>query len=317
MDEPVCYVYGDWKPVSEATVHLFDSGLMYGDTVTETLRTVSGVPYEVAPHVARLERSLRIARIEVDNDVDLPFMIEECARRNRAAFPDPEELLIKVDVTRGVFEYYRDADVAYADFNLLLHAIRLPFHQFAAKYETGMAAAYPVTRQIPSQSLNSRLKHRSRIYQAIAEREAKDVDPHAAALLLDVDGRVAEGTGWNVFVIRDGQALTPSLDNCLQGVSRGIAIELLGGLGVPVTETSVWPYDVETADEMFATATSFCALPITRVHGRTVGNERCGPVTRALLEAWSSRAGLDIVEHARGVAAARGTRSSMPSPQVR
>lgn len=317
MEEPVCYVSGDWKPVSEATVHLFDSGLMYGDTVTETLRTFDGLPYEVDAHVARLNRSLRIARIEVDKDVDVPALIDECARLNRAAFPHPEELLLKVDVTRGIFEYYRDPDVAYADFNVLLHAIRLPFHGFAAKYDTGMAIAYPLTRQIPSQSLNSRLKHRSRIYQAIAEREAREVDPQAAALLLDVDGRVAEGTGWNLFVIRDGQALTPSLDNCLEGVSRGVAIELLRELGVQVEETSLWPYDVEMADELFATATSFCALPITRVHGRALGNGGCGPITRALLEAWSSRAGLDIVEQARVSAASRVATFNTQSSQAR
>jgi branched-chain amino acid aminotransferase len=317
MEEPVCYVSGEWKPVSEATVHLFDSGLMFGETVTETLRTFDGRPYEVEAHVARLKRSLRIARIEVDTDVDVAALIDECIRLNRGAFPHPEELLIKVDITRGVFEYYRDPDVAYADFNVLLHAIRLPFHRFADSYDSGMAIAYPVTRQIPSQSLNSRLKHRSRMYQAIAEREARDVDPQAAALLLDVSGRVAEGTGWNVFVVRNGRAVTPSLDNCLEGVSRGVAIELLRELGVPLEEGSLWPYDVELADELFATATSFCALPITRVHGRTIGGGGCGPITRAVLEAWSSRVGLDIVEQAHALAASRVAALNKESSETR
>jgi branched-chain amino acid aminotransferase len=304
MQEAECYVSGEWRPVSEATVHLFDSGLMYGDTVTETLRTFDGKPYEVEAHLKRLRQSLRIARIELDGSLDVAALIGECARRNRPAFA-PGELLVKVDVTRGVFEYYREPDVAYPDFNLLLHAIRLPFYKFAALYANGMAVAYPLIRQVPSQSLSNRLKHRSRIHQAIAEREARDFDPDAAALLLDVDGRVAEGTGWNVFVVADGRVRTPSLDNCLAGVSRAVAIGLLRELRVPVDETSVWPDELKTADEVFATATSFCALPITRANGRTVGEGRCGPITNALLAAWSKQIGRDIVEQARELAAAQ------------
>jgi branched-chain amino acid aminotransferase len=304
MQEPEFFVYGEWRPASEATVHLFDSGLMYGDTVTETIRTFEGIPYQVEAHLDRLERSLRIARIEPDSSVDVPALIDECATRNRRAFT-PGECLIKVDITRGIFEYYREPAVTYPDFNVLLHAIRLPFHKFAPLYEAGMAVAYPLVRQIPSQSLSNRLKHRSRIYQAIAEREARDVDPAAAALLLDVDGRVAEGTGWNVFVVAGGRVRTPSLDNCLAGVSRAIALRLLGELGIPVEETSVWPDELETADEVFATATSFCALPITRTNGRTVGRGCSGPITRALLAAWSAEVGIDVVEQARELAAAR------------
>jgi len=297
--EPIFYVGGEWKPASQSTVHIFDSGLMYGDTITETLRTFRGSPYEVDKHLARLHQSLRLARIELPPDADMPGLIEEIVWRNRDVFPPDDELLIKVDVTRGVFGYYREPDVSYLDYNILLHVLRLPFWKFAAQYERGISVVYPVVRQMPPQTLDPRIKHRSRLYQALAEREAADIEPGAAALLLDIEGRVAEGTGWNVFVVKDGRLFTPSTESCLAGVSRAVVLELCEALGLNVSECSLWPYDLATADEAFATATSYCMLPITRVQCRAVGDGRRGPVTDRLLAAWGARAGTDVVGQAR------------------
>lgn len=297
--EPIFYMGGEWKPASQATVHIFDSGLMYGDTITETIRTFHRSPHEVDKHVARLYQSLRLARIELPPEADVPALIEEIVWRNRDVFPPDDELLIKVDVTRGIFGYYREPDVSYPDYNILLHVLRLPFWKFAAQYERGMSVVYPVVRQMSPQTLDPRIKHRSRFYQSLAEREAADIEPGAAALLLDLEGRVAEGTGWNVFVVKDSRLFTPSTESCLAGVSRAIVLELCEALGLEVSECSLWPYDLATADEVFATATSYCMLPITRVQCRAVGDGRCGLLTSRLLAAWSERVGSDIIEQAR------------------
>lgn len=303
-DEPIFYVNGRWTSASQSTVHIFDSGLMYGDTITETLRTFRRIPYEVDRHLKRLYQSLRLARIELPDTVAVPEMIAEIVARNRDAFEPDDELLIKVDVTRGVFGYYREPDVHYDDSHLMLHVLRLPFWKFAAQYDRGISVVYPLIRQIPAQTLDPRIKHRSRLYQSLAEREAADREPGAAALLLDTQGRVAEGTGWNVFAVKGGGVLTPSTDNCLEGVSREIVLELCDQLRIEVREGNVWPYDLATANEVFATATSYCMLPITRVQGLTVGDGAQGPVTSVLLSAWSERVGVDIQEQARRKAAA-------------
>jgi branched-chain amino acid aminotransferase len=303
--EPVFYVSDNWVPASQAVVHIFDSGLMYGDCVTETLRTFERRPYEVERHLARMKRSLRLTRIELDPSLDLATLIDEMVARNRNAFEPDDELLLKVDVTRGVFGYYRNPGEQHRDWNLLLHVIRLPFHRFARQYDTGLAVAYPQTRQVPSQSLDSRIKHRSRLFQAISEREAGDVDPGAAALLLDTEGRLSEGTGWNLFLAREGRLFTPSSANCLEGISRSIVIELCAELGMQCVETDLWPYDLATADEAFASATSYCMLPITRVQKRPVASGRCGPITARLLAAWSARIGTDIAAQARSRAEAQ------------
>ncbi len=301
--EAVFYVSGNWVPASSAFVHVFDSGLMYGDTVTETLRTFKRRPYEVEKHIARLRSSLRLARIDLDPQLELRELIEELVERNRNVFDPDDELLLKVDVTRGVFAYYREPGENYSDFNLIMHVIRLPFYRFAGNYDDGIAVSFPLTRQMSPQSLDPRIKHRSRIFQAIAEREANDIDPGSVALLLDTDGRLAEGTGWNLFLAREGRLLTPSSDNCLEGVSRAVIIELCSELGIECFEKSLWPFDLMIADEAFATATSYCIQPITRAQGRQIGIGRPGPLTGRLLAAWSARTGVNIADQARTRAA--------------
>ena len=101
--EPLCYVEGGWVPASEAKVSLFDSGLMYGETITETLRTFRRKPYEVGRHLARFADSCRIARIVVDPAIDLAALLGELTERNAGAFDPEDELLLKLDVTRGIF----------------------------------------------------------------------------------------------------------------------------------------------------------------------------------------------------------------------
>jgi branched-chain amino acid aminotransferase len=299
MTEPLCYVHGAWVPASEAKISLFDSGLMYGETITETLRTFRRRPYEVERHLARFAESCRAARIAVDPAIDLAALLAELAERNAGAFDAEDELLLKLDVTRGIFGYYREPGRTYDDFTLLLHPIRLPFHRFAASYETGMSVVYPHVRQQSSQTLDARVKHRSRLYQAIAELEAADMEAGAAPLLLDIDGRLAEGTGWNVFLVRDGVLSTPTTENSLAGISRAVVMDLARDLGLEVREQSLWPHDLTIADEAFATATSYCLRPITRAQFRDIGGGRPGPVTRRLLAAWSERVGLDIQAQAK------------------
>ncbi len=305
--EPLSYINGEWVPAGQAKISIFDSGLMCGETITETLRTFNRRPYEIQRHLARFGDSCRIARISVDPAIDLTALLNELADRNADAFDPADELLLKLDATRGIFGYYREPGQSYDDFSLLLHPIRLPFFRFASTYETGVSVVYPTVRHPSPQTLDLRVKHRSRLYQAIAELEAADIERDAKALLLALDGRLAEGTGWNLFVVRDGILRTPTTEVALAGISRAIIVDLAAGLGLTVREEDLWPYDLATADEAFATATSYCIQPITRAHGRGVGDGKPGPIFRQLLEAWSSRVGTDIAAQARRLALSAAT----------
>jgi branched-chain amino acid aminotransferase len=116
--------------------------------------------------------------------------------------------------------------------------------------------------------------------------------------MLDADGNLTEGTGTNLFVVREGRIMTPDASNVLEGLSRGTVLDLARECGFEVVERSLQPYDLFSAEEAFLTSTSFCLLPITRFNGVTVCGGTPGPVARKLLTAWSEQVGVDIVEQA-------------------
>ena len=116
------------------------------------------------------------------------------------------------------------------------------------------------------------------------------------ALLLDDDGFITEGTGDNVFLVKNGVIYTPEGRNILRGISRQYVIdELAPQLSMKVVEKNLEPYDLYTADESFVTGTPFCILPVAALNGAPIGKGNFpGPVFSALLEQWGKNTGVNI-----------------------
>jgi branched-chain amino acid aminotransferase len=166
---------------------------------------------------------------------------------------------------------------------------------WARFYTEGCHAVTAMSRIIPSQSLDARIKNRSRMAYTLAEMEVKLVDPNAQGVILDIDGNVAENKGGNIFCVQDGILKTPTTGNCLSGISRETVLELAAELKIPTEETLLQPYDLYTAEELFFTSTPYCIMPATKFNGLPVGDGTVGPVTKRLLAAWSEQVGIDIV----------------------
>ena len=116
-------------------------------------------------------------------------------------------------------------------------------------------------------------------------------------MLLDTRGFIAEGSGSNIFIVRDGEVLTPHPQYVLAGVSRDITIRLCEKLGIPCRETDIAPYDATTCDEAFLTSTSLCICPIGSFTGQPLGHADVpGPITQRLIDAFSEEVGMDYVE---------------------
>jgi branched-chain amino acid aminotransferase len=127
--------------------------------------------------------------------------------------------------------------------------------------------------------------------------------------MLDPDGFVAEGSGVNFFMVKDGRLLTPEGRNVLRGISREyVMTELAPQLGIECVEANLDRYDVVNADEAFMTGTPFCLLPVTSLDHDAIGDGKPGRVTAALLEAWSGNVGVDIVGQIRSWDEARPDR---------
>jgi branched-chain amino acid aminotransferase len=147
--------------------------------------------------------------------------------------------------------------------------------------DRGVAAHVVSLRRIPSECLDARVKSCNYINNVLAALEAKHAGADTA-IMLDIQGHVAEGYGSNVFCVRGGVVMTPGLGNILEGITRETVLELCAAEGIPSREGLLTTYDLVTADEVFETATLAEITPIVSIDGRPVGDGRVGPVTRAL-----------------------------------
>ncbi len=135
----------------------------------------------------------------------------------------------------------------------------------------------------------------------LADREVKAQNPDAWAVLLDVNGNLAEGQGSNIFLVRDGRLTTPRERFVLPGVSRQAVIDLAAPLGIGCAEADLDLYDAYTADECFLTSTSLCICGVRSLNGRSFAAGKVpGPVTAKLTEAYKELVGCDFVaQHLR------------------
>jgi len=301
----VVYVNGKFVPEAEACVSIFDSALMFGDMAFEFTRTFAHKPFRLRQHLERLYASMRVLRIDSGMTVEqMEQATEEVLRRTLPDLGPDLDVQILHEASRGILSFYdRVFEPARAGQpTVIIGAYPLDVHQgrMADAYNTGIKAVIPQQRAIPSRMLDPKLKTRSRQHYMIANLQAQDTDPHAWALLVDEHGCLAEGTGANVFIVKDGALLTPEPRNILRGVSRGMVIDLAAKLGIPCRECDLEPYDMHQADEAFFTSTPFCLLSVSHLNGQPIGEGRPGPVARRLLDAWGREVGVDIVQQAEG-----------------
>ncbi len=286
---------GEYVDRDEARIPMTDRGFRLGDVVFDTERTFGGAVFRLRDHIERLYRSMKYVRIDPGMSMDeverLTLSVVDRNEPARAAAND--DYMITQIVTGGSG---RRGDSA-PRVSIWIDPLGSP--RWAPAYDGGAHAVIPKTRAYPSDSLDPKVKHYSRLNFVLAEMEAADVDPDALPVLLDADGKLSEGTGANFFVAANGVLRTPRDDSTLQGVSRMTVMEIADTLGIPAIEDDLQPYDLYTADEAFFCSTPYCILPVGRIDNRRIGRETPGPLTTQLLAAWSERVGLDIVDQLR------------------
>ena len=175
-----------------------------------------------------------------------------------------------------------------------VHTFPLPFELWADKMRTGVHLVTPSIRHVPPQCYDPAIKNRSRFHYYLADQEARLTDPHASALLLDLEGNVTETSTANFLMIEQGTIVSPTTRNILPGISRATAVELAGRLGLRFAERDFDVATAQRADEALVASTPYCVMPVTRLNGTPVGDGRPGPTFRRLLAAWSQEAGLDV-----------------------
>ena len=299
MPEPLAYLNGRISPISQAALHVFDLGVAMGATVTEMTRTFRMEPFRLEEHLARLFRSIRYIGIAMDHTPDsLADLARELVDHNGRLIPPGHDLGVTIFVTAGTSLTYTglvDGDDHHKP-SVCLHTFPLPYELYAPRLTRGLHLVTPATRQLPADCLDPRIKCRSRLHWYLADQQAREVDPHAQALLLDQRGSVTETSTSNVVAVFGRRIVTPRESTALAGISLQAVRELARGLDYEWSEADLTPFDLLNADECLATSTPTCLLPVTRINGRPVGAGVPGETFARLLSAWSDAVGVDIAE---------------------
>jgi branched-chain amino acid aminotransferase len=289
---------GELVAESRALISHRDRGFRWGDSAFDTMRTFHHHLFLLDEHLDRLERSLRY--IGIDSHLsrsELAARTTNLVRENARLLSPEDDYWVTIRVSAGVDPPTRGPSVPGPP-AVVIHCDPLPFFSFKHLYNEGVVLITPSIRRTPPECLDPRAKLGNYLNHKLANLEAHGVSEAARPLLLDIEGNIAESSGANFFIVRNGEILTPPQEHVLPGISRKVTIDLARNLGIPVTEQRLTLFDAYTADEAFLTATSFCLIPVARVN-RWAPRTVAGPIVARLTRQWSDLVGLDIVAQAQ------------------
>lgn len=276
------WIDGHLSRVGEARVPVLDHGFLYGDSVYEAVRTYGGRPFLLDEHLARLGHSAR--GLHIPMPADIPRAVAEVL-----AADDAGERLLRIIVTRGIgpLSYAIQPDQKPT---LVILSLAAPVYP-ERLYDEGMRLAVVGIRRNPYNSLDPALKTSNLLNLRLAFMEARERGADDA-ILLNHEGDVAECSGSNLFLVRDGRLATPpTAAGILQGITRGFVLDVAREAGVETRERRISRAELADADEMFITSTTRSIMPATVVDDRPVGTGKPGPVTRLLMRRFEEKVG--------------------------
>ena len=274
------YFNGRWIPSNELALPLDDAGIVWGAMVVDRLRTFSGIPFQLASHIERFQRSCSLARIPLlASSTDLVNIVSEVIERN---FSDTE-LSIALLATPGSTTSHSGPGT------LIVQAMPIDMSQYRSLFQDG-ARLKTVAAGL---GVNPHIKHRSRLPWWIASQGIAIDDPDVGALFVDpMTATVLETTTSNIAAVIDGAVYAPPSDRTLPGVSLAVVRDLCTGMSVRYFERVMSVSDVQRASEVLLTNTTYCLAGVSWLDGATMPFP--GPVLNRLICAFSELVGMDI-----------------------
>ena len=271
------YIDGVLYDENEAKISVFDHGLLYGDGVFEGIRFYSGRVFKLDEHIRRLFDSAQAILLKV------PMTPEEviAATLETIRANGLTDGYIRLMVTRGVGSlglnpyHCPKASVIIIASTITLYP--------AECYENGLKLITCATRRPAPGALAPQVKSLNYLNNIMAKIEAIQAGAQEG-LMLNEQGFVAECTGDNIFVVRDGIITTPPVTaGALDGITRRAIFEIAADLGIPMHDTMLTRYEIFTSDECFLTGTAAEVVPVVKLDERVIGTGSPGPITRRVM----------------------------------
>jgi branched-chain amino acid aminotransferase len=274
------YLDGEYVPQEKAVISVFDHGLLYGDGVFEGIRAYHNRVFKLHDHLVRLYESARSINMVIPISMaEMEEVVLETCRRN-----DIRDGYIRLVVTRGVGDLGLDPRKCPRPTIFCISAsIQLYPQEY---YEKGLEVITVATRRNIPEACNPRVKSLNYLNNIYAKIEA-NLHGVLEAIMLNSEGYVAEATGDNIFLVKNGVLITPPVHaGILEGITRNTVMELARAKGIEVVEKLFTRHDIFIADECFLTGTAAEVIPTVKVDGRMIGSGQPGEMTWELIAAF-------------------------------
>lgn len=279
MSDSLIWMDGEYVDPENATISVFDHGLLYGDGVFEGIRAYDGTVFKLEDHVERLFNSAHVINL------DMPYTPDETVSAVVETIKQNElhDAYVRLVVTRGEGDLGLDPDhcneptmfIIAADIELYPEEV----------YQEGLELITVPTRRNQPEAINPRVKSLNYLNNIMAKMEAKKAG-YEEAIMLNEQGYVVECTGDNLFIVEsDGLIRTPPPHmGVLEGITRDVLIELAEDNGMTVKEEPLNRYDLYVAEECFVTGTAAEVLPVVDIDGRSIADGTPGSVSEKLIQ---------------------------------
>ena len=269
------HVGGALKPRAQATVSVFDSAVQGGDAVWEGLRVYNGRIAELDGHLERLQNSAKTLAFEgVPSSDTVRTAVFDTLEAN--GMHDNAHIRLTLTrgekVTSGMNPRFNQSGCTL----IVLAEWKPPVYS-----DDGIRVITASTRRNTPECLDSKIHHNNLLNNILASIEA-NVACADAAVMLDVNGFISETNDTNIFLVNDGEVLTPHADSCLPGLTRKMILRICGDEDIPAQERNLSLTELYTADEAFTSGTMGELTPVLEADGRIIGNGASGNLTKRL-----------------------------------
>ena len=271
------YVNGKFVDKKDAKVSVFDHGLLYGDGAFEGIRAYKNVVFKLKEHIDRLYETIHTLMIEVPlTRKQMMQAIVETLKKNKL-----NDAYIRVLITRGEGDLGLDPRKCTGNASIIIITDKITLYP-KELYQKGMEIiTVPTIRNNP-EALNPQLKSLNYLNNILAKIEASN-SGYSEAIMLDHQGYVAECTGDNIFIYKNGVLSTPSQGR-LKGITRDVVLKYAQKIKMKTKECQFTRHEVYTSDECFLTGTAAEIIPVVKVDGRLIGNGKPGAITKKMLK---------------------------------